>query len=158
MAAPFSTFLKPLTTTVTTPRWPKVPLRFEDPVPELRGRVRHSVDEEYSMDNKASYENDLSVTRRLRNRRLQKKMCVAVIPSIFETALAGVTPANNIGHRTKIAMGNLLRTLPMVLAKQAHTVLYSCTIGCDRGTVSGHGEQWPSGCSPAFGCTVVRAV
>jgi hypothetical protein len=49
----------------------------------------------------------------------KKKMCVAVIPSILEAALAGVTPANNIGHRTKIAMDNLLRTLPMVLAKQA---------------------------------------
>ena len=96
-----------------------MPLRFEDSEAELRGRVRDSVDEEYSMDNQASYENDLSVTRRLRNRRLQKKMCVAVIPSIFEAALAGVTPANNIGHRTKIAMANLLRTLPMVLAKQA---------------------------------------
>eukprot|EP01047_Picozoa_sp_COSAG01_P061602 COSAG01_NODE_7717_length_3085_cov_5.519424_4_plen_84_part_00 len=34
----------------------------------------------------------------------KKKMCVAVIPSILEAALAGVTPANNIGHRTKIAM------------------------------------------------------
>ena len=53
----------------------------------------------------------------------KKKMCVhvAVIPSILEAALAGVTPANNIGHRTKIAMDNLLRTLPMVLAKQART-------------------------------------
>ena len=57
----------------------------------------------------------------------KKKMCVAVIPSILEAALAGVTPANNIGHRTKIAMDNLLRTLPMVLAKQACT----CT---ERGT------------------------
>jgi hypothetical protein len=71
------------------------------------------------MDNKASYENDLSVTRRLRNRRLQKKMCIAVIPSILEAALAGVTPTSNIGHRTKIAMDNILRTLPIVLAKQA---------------------------------------
>ena len=53
----------------------------------------------------------------------KKKMCVAVIPSILEAALAGVTPANNIGHRTKIAMDNLLRTLPMVLAKQACTAL-----------------------------------
>ena len=51
----------------------------------------------------------------------KKKICVAVIPSIFEAALAGVTPANNIGHRTKIAMANLLRTLPMVLAKQARS-------------------------------------
>jgi hypothetical protein len=48
-------------------------------------------------------------------------MCLAVIPSILEAALAGVTPANNIGHRTKIAMDNLLRTLPTVLAKQACT-------------------------------------
>jgi hypothetical protein len=48
-----------------------------------------------------------------------QKMCLAVIPSILEAALAGVTPANNIGHRTKIAMDNLLRTLPTVLAKQA---------------------------------------
>ena len=51
----------------------------------------------------------------------KKKICVAVIPSIFEAALAGVTPANNIGHRTKIAMGNLLRTLPMSMAIQARS-------------------------------------
>ena len=53
----------------------------------------------------------------------KKKLCIAVIPSILEAALAGVTPTSNIGHRTKIAMDNLLRTLPIVLAKQACTAV-----------------------------------
>jgi hypothetical protein len=71
----------------------------------------------YSMDNQAYYENYLSVTRRLRNRRLHEIFLVVVITCIIDAALAGATPTNNIGRRTKIAMGNLLRTLPMILAR-----------------------------------------
>jgi hypothetical protein len=54
-------------------RWPKSPLHYEDLKTELRGRVRDSVNEEYYMVTQASLEIDMSVTRRLRNRRLQKK-------------------------------------------------------------------------------------
>ena len=66
----------------------------------------------------ASY---MSVTRRLRNRRLQKKSLGGCYPSYPRGGTPGATPANNIGHRTRIAMENLLRTLPMVLAKQARS-------------------------------------
>jgi hypothetical protein len=50
-----------------------------------------------------------------------KCYCILGHHHMLEAALAGVTPASNIGHRIKIAMGNLLRTFPMVLAKQACT-------------------------------------